>query len=343
METSLKKTIIALDAMGGDNAPYAVLAGANQVAAARSDLSFLIFGDCNMIEPMISKLSYLKKVSTLIHTDKKIEADDKPSYAIRHGRDSSLWLAIEAVKEGKAQAIVSSGNTGALMAISKIMLKTLHDIDRPAITTVMPTIKNKSVMLDLGANVDCTSENLFQFALMGSAFAKVMLNVNKPSIGLLNIGSEDVKGNDIVKAAATKLRETDLDLNFYGYVEGNDIAEGTVDVIVTDGFSGNIALKTAEGTAKICRDFLKKALQSSLLTKIGFLLAKPALKKLSRKLDHRLYNGAMFLGLNGIVVKSHGSTDAVGFANAINVALELANNKINEKITSILMANNEEN
>jgi len=323
---------IALDAMGGDNAPLSVLEGADLILATYPNVSFLIYGNEDILLPMLNKLSRLKKSSKIIHTDKVIAADEKPSSALRKGKDSSMSLAIEAVKEKRAAAVVSAGNTGALMVTAKLALRTLPDIHRPAIAGLMPTIKNKVVMLDLGANAECTAENLFQFAIMGDAFAKVILDIETPSIGLLNIGSEDVKGNDIVRLASTMLRECQYPLNFIGYIEGNDIAEGTCDVVVCDGFSGNIALKTIEGTAKFCKEVMRSAYNSSIIAKIGYLLSSCAIKKATQKLDHRNYNGAMFLGLNGIVVKSHGSADALGFANAIKIAVELAAHDINERI-----------
>lgn len=323
---------IALDAMGGDNAPESVIKGAELAIAKCSEVNFLIYGDENKIAPILDSCPKLKQKSEVIHTEDVISDDDKPSNAIRQGRKSSMSLAVKAVRNGKAIGAVSSGNTGALMAISKIMLRTLPGIDRPAIGTVVPTKRSDSVMLDLGANVYCDGNNLFEFAVMGDAFARTLLGVNNPSIGLLNIGSEEMKGNEAVRDAASMIRESDVGLNFYGHVEGDDIARGVVDVIVTDGFSGNIALKTAEGTAKMIANSLKDALRGSILARIGALFAKPALKALFNKFDPRLHNGAMFLGLNGIVVKSHGGTDALGFANAIGVAAKLAKKNINEEI-----------
>ena len=261
-----------------------------------------------------------------------IAAHEKPSVAIRQGKNSSMGMAIDAVKTGKAEAVVSAGNTGALMAISKIALRTLAGIDRPAICSLFPTVNGQAVMLDLGANTECTAENLFQFAVMGEAFARVVLARKSPSIGILNIGSEAGKGIDSVRRAADMLTNTHLPLNFYGFIEGNDIAAGVVDVVVTDGFSGNIALKTAEGAGKLCADFLKKGLNSSPRAMLGALLAKPALKSVFKKIDPRSHNGGMFIGLNGIVVKSHGGTDEIGFANAIEVTRNLMNDKINQQI-----------
>ncbi len=324
--------------MGGDNAPHSVLHGANDVLAKYNNLSFLLYGNEKKILPILSGLPALQAASEVFHTDNTILSDEKPSLAMRR-RDSGMRLAINAVKEGKADAIVSAGNTGALMAISKLVLRPIPGIDRPAIASIFPTRKGRCVLLDLGANVDCNSENLVQFALMGDAFAKVLLNIASPKIGLLNVGSEDNKGSEIVKSAAEELRDGDYAINFYGYVEGDDIAEGTVDVVVTDGFTGNVVLKAAEGTARICVDTIKKSFRSSPLAMLGGLLAKNAIKKAFKSLDPRMHNGAMFLGLNGISVKSHGGTDAVGFANALCITYELATNDINKRIKEELSLN----
>jgi glycerol-3-phosphate acyltransferase PlsX len=243
-----------------------------------------------------------------------------------------MQLAINAVKDGKADAMISGGNTGALMAMSKLTLRTLPGIDRPAICSLFPTRKGQSVMLDLGANAECTADNLFQFGIMGEAFAKAVLAIKQPTIGLLNIGSEAGKGVDSVRAAAEMLSTTHLPIKYIGFVEGNDIPAGTADVIVADGFTGNIALKMAEGVGKLCGEYIKMGLTSSIFAKIGALMAKPALKSIFKKIDPRAHNGAMFLGLNGIVVKSHGGMDHVGFAHAIDVAVDLIKDKINQRI-----------
>lgn len=327
--------------MGGDNAPGSVLQGADIALARSPNLNFLLYGDERKIASILEGLPNLRSASKVFHTDSVISSDDKPSIALRKGKDSSMRLAINSVKDGKADAIVSAGNTGALMAMSKLVLRPIDGIDRPAIASIFPTRKGRCVLLDLGANVDCNSDNLVQFALMGDAFAKVLLNTPSPTIGLLNVGSEDAKGSEIVKAAAEELKEGDYNINFYGFVEGDDIAEGTVDVVVTDGFTGNVALKTAEGTAKICVDTIKKSFRSSPLAMIGGLLAKSAMKKAFKFLDPRMHNGAMFLGLNGISVKSHGGTDSIGFANAINVAYELAEGNITQKIKNELSLNSD--
>lgn len=324
---------IAIDVAGGDFAPIATLRGANSFLSHQKDVRFLLFGDQEVILQEIKKFSNLEEKSQVFHTELSIKPNDKPSYAVRNGKGTSMWQAIESVRNGEADIIVSAGNTGALMAISKILLKTLPNIHRPAIAGLLPTKTGSSVMLDLGGNTDCDAEILFQFALMGNAFCKVLFGIQSPKIGLLNIGSEDTKGSDSIKLASVMVKESDeLSKSFYGYIEGDDIARGIVDVIVTDGFSGNVALKTIEGTAKLFTDFLKKASTYSWLAKIGFLLAKPAIKEVFKKFDPKLYNGAMFLGLNGIVIKSHGSANEASFANAIKFGYDLAKNNINQKI-----------
>ena len=248
------------------------------------------------------------------------------------GKNSSMRLAIDAVAKGEAQAIVSAGNTGALMAMATIVIKRLPGINRPAIATSFPTQRGKTVMLDLGANIECDASNLVQFAVMGEVFARNELNLSQPSIGILNVGVEGLKGNEHVRKASTILRESDLPIKFYGFVEGDDLGAGTVDVIVTDGFTGNIALKIIEGTVRLFSQSLKEALRSSLLARLGMLLASPSLGRLRSRFDPRDYNGAILLGLNGICVKSHGSTDARGFANAIQVAVNMVRSDFNERI-----------
>jgi phosphate acyltransferase len=268
----------------------------------------------------------------LRHTPDMISSDLKPSLALRQGRNSSMRLAINAVALGEAAAVVSAGNTGALMAMAKFVLKTLPGIDRPAIASMIPTKVGESVMLDLGANVECDAENLVQFALMGAVFCRTVLGIGEPSIGLLNIGTEELKGHDEVRTAASILRARPLPGAFEGFVEGNDIMAGTVDVIVTDGFSGNIALKTMEGTAQVLGHFLRQTFVSSLLARLGYLLARGAMRKLKLRADPRRYNGAMFLGLQGLCVKSHGGTDHEGFANAVGVAYDLVEHGFNDRI-----------
>ena len=326
------RLVVALDAMGGDNAPQAVVRGAAIARERFPQIEFLLFGVETQIAPLLAKQAALKDHASIRHTEHFITGDAKPSTALRQGRQSSMRLALDAVAAGEAQCMVSAGNTGALMAMAKFALKTLPGIDRPAIATFFPTRRGESVLLDLGANVECDAENLVQFALMGEVFARTVLGLSRPSVALLNIGSEELKGNDAVRGAATKLRAPGSPINFLGYVEGDDIGAGTADVIVTDGFTGNVALKTAEGTAKLFLDFVRAAFASSTLAKLGYVFAKPALKKLRERLDVRRYNGAVFLGLEGIAVKSHGGTDALGFASAIAVGADMCINGFLDKI-----------
>ncbi len=325
---------IALDAMGGDHAPRVVLSGANIARKRFPDVRFIFFGREDELRPRLEKLKPLAAVSTVVHSDQVVSAEDRPKTVVRQGRESSMGLAIRAVKEGKAVGAVSAGNTGALMGLAYFVLRTLPGIDRPAIASFMPTQRAESVMLDLGANVHCDATNLVDFAVMGNVFARTVLGLKAPSIGLLNVGSEETKGHEALWEAAEILRQAGLPGRFHGFIEGDDIAKGTVDVIVTDGFTGNIALKTAEGTAKLLSEYMRQTFKSSFLARIGYLFARGALRKLRQRTDPRRYNGAMFLGLNGIVVKSHGGTDALGFANAIGVAVDMARHGILEKITA---------
>lgn len=325
---------VALDCMGGDKAPQIVIEGADLFASSNSNLHFLLFGDEKQIKPILNSCRNLQDRYTLIHTDEYISSDEKPSIALRKGKNSSMRLAIDSVKNKEADVIISAGNTGALMAMAKIVLRPLPSINRPAIVTSIPNKKQKAtVFLDMGANVECGSDVLLQFAIMGHAFAKIVLKIKEPTIGLLNIGSEDEKGHEELKVTANLLRNSDLKDSFYGYVEGDDITKGTVDVVVTDGFTGNIALKTIEGTVKLVSGIVKEAFSRSIFSKLGYLFASSSISKSTKSIDPRMHNGAMLVGLNGVAVKSHGSTDAIGFANAIKVALSLVENKINEQIT----------
>ncbi len=323
---------ISVDAMGGDDAPDMVVEGVRLAQVRLPHVRYLLFGDAQRLEPLVARHPELKGVCQIRHTPDSVSNEMKPSQVLRTGRQTSMWLAVDAVAKGEAAGVVSAGNTGALMAVSKFVLRTLPGIDRPAIAGLFPTERGETVMLDLGANVDCNANNLVEFAVMGEVFARAVLGLEKPTVGLLNVGAEDRKGNDAVKTAANALRETHLPLAFYGFVEGNDICAGTVDVVVTDGFTGNIALKTAEGTVKFYSSFLRRAFKSSILASLGYLLAKSSLNKLKVRTDPRRYNGAMFLGLNGIAVKSHGGTDAFGFANAIGVAVDLVAHGYNDRI-----------
>ncbi len=309
--------------MGGDKAPGMVVDGAAAALERNPHVRFLFAGDEAKLKPLIEQHPGLATASTLRHTTEAITNDAKPSVALRSGRQSSMRLAINAVHEGAADAVVSAGNTGALMAMAKFVLKTAPGIDRPAIAGVFPTARGETVMLDLGANVECDAANLAQFAVMGDAFARAVLGIAKPSIGLLNVGSEDQKGHEELRQAASILRENKLNLHFHGFVEGSDIPGGAVDVVVTDGFTGNVALKTAEGTARLYTRVLREAFTSSWRAKLAYLLARPALEGVRKRFDPRRYNGAILVGLNGIAVKSHGGTDGKGFANAIGVAVNM--------------------
>ncbi len=329
-----QQLVLALDAMGGDRAPGMVIKGLNIARKRYPEVRYILFGDSDKVGTALKKFPKLSIKCEVRHTSQIISSNDKPSTALRRARDSSMRRAIDSVRNGEAQGIVSAGNTGALMAIAKIVLKMVNEIDRPAIVGVFPSLRGESVTLDLGANIECSSENLVQFAIMGAAFARIVLGIKKPLVGLLNVGTEDLKGNESVKEASNilKLSEQNLAFDFSGFVEGDDIGPGTVDVFVTDGFTGNIALKTAEGTAKFYSQVLKSAFRRSLFSKLGYLLAKPALTAIRKRVDPRSYNGALFVGLNGVVVKSHGGTDAKGFANAIGVAIDMIQGGFNQEI-----------
>ncbi len=313
---------ISLDAMGGDNAPEIVVKGAFEAKVRCPDLNFSFFGDEKLLLPLIDPILILKN-SDIIHTNDVIDANQKPGSAIRKGMKSSMALSIQHVKLGKADAIVSAGNTGALMAMSKFILRPIDGINRPAIAAYFPTIKGESCMLDLGANIECDYKNLVQFAFMGQAFARIVMDIKNPTISLLNVGEEEQKGLDSIKEASRILLTLKHLINYTGFIEGDQIAQGKSDVIIADGFSGNISLKTAEGTARLVTFYLKQALSSSFFSKIGYFFARNAINDFRLQMDPRKYNGAVFLGLNGVAVKSHGGTDAYGFANAICVAADM--------------------
>ena len=325
---------IAIDAMGGDTGPAAIVAGIARARRRDNSLHFLIYGDEKLIQDELRKHGRLAPEVTVCHTAESIASTEKPSQAIRRAKTTSMGLAINAVKDGQAEAAVSGGNTGALMAMSKLALRTMPGIDRPALAALLPTLGEQDcVMLDLGANTECDAQNLVQFAVMGSAYARTVLGISKPRVKLLNIGTEELKGTDELKEAAALLRDADyLPLRFDGFVEGDQLSRGNLDVVVTDGFSGNIALKTAEGTARFVTDLLRRAFKSSLRSKAGFALSKPALNLLKHHLDPNNHNGAVFLGLNGLVVKSHGGANPKGVANAIGVAASMVRNDITRKI-----------
>jgi glycerol-3-phosphate acyltransferase PlsX len=311
---------IALDAMGGDHGPSVVVPAALEVLADTPHLRLVLVGDQARLEQKLSRYGGVDARGIEIrHASQVVEMDDKPSLALRGKKDSSMRVAIDLVKEGKVHACVSAGNTGALMATARFVLKTLPGIDRPAIISSLPTMKGHTHMLDLGANVDTTAENLFEFAVMGSILTSAVENIPRPTIGLLNIGEEEVKGNESVKQAARLLAESDL--NYIGFVEGNDIYEGAADVIVCDGFVGNVSLKTTEGVAKMISHYMREEFKRNVFTRIAGLIAMPVLKAFRSRIDPRNYNGASLLGLQGIVIKSHGSADAHAFATAIREAI----------------------
>jgi glycerol-3-phosphate acyltransferase PlsX len=325
---------IAIDAMGGDEGVRVMVAGVALARRRHEGLRFLLYGDEAQIRAALGHHPNLSRATEIVHTDLRVSASDKPSQAIRQSRGSSMGLALQAVKDGEAMAAVSAGNTGALMAMAKLALRTLPGIDRPALAACLPTLgDNDVVMLDLGANTECDARNLVQFAVMGAAYARIVLDVATPRVRLLNIGTEELKGTDVIRDAAAVLRSgTGLPLCFDGFIEGDRIGSGDADVIVAEGFAGNIALKTAEGTARFVTDVLRRAFTSSLRSKAGFLLSKPALHLLKVHLDPNNHNGAVFLGLNGIVVKSHGGADEKGIANAVHVAARLVEEDLSARI-----------
>jgi glycerol-3-phosphate acyltransferase PlsX len=319
-----RELTVSIDAMGGDSGPGIVVAALVRSVLRHPQVRFILVGDEAQLKPLFAKRAKLLERVTIRHAPERVRMEEKPSLALRRGRNTSMWHAIEAVKNKEAEVVISAGNTGALMAMSMFHLGVIDGISRPAIASIWPTKRGQSVVLDVGANVESDAEQLVDFAVMGGAFARALLQLERPTVGLLNVGSEDAKGHDAVKAAAHILRNVTLPMEYAGFVEGDDIAEGTVDVIVTDGFTGNVALKTAEGTAKLVITFLRSALRRSLLGRIGAVFAGGALAALRRKLDPRASNGGIFLGLNGIVVKSHGGTDALGFASALDMAIDMA-------------------
>jgi glycerol-3-phosphate acyltransferase PlsX len=334
-----RKVRIALDAMGGDHGPSVVVPGANLSLTRHPDSEFIFFGDQAVLQPLLARHPRLQAASRIVHTDVAIKMDDKPSQALRYGRwKSSMWLAIDAVKKHEADAAVSAGNTGALMAMAKFHLKTMAGIERPAIAALWPTLRGESVVLDLGASIGADTQHLVDMALMGSAMARILFDLDRPTVGLLNIGVEEVKGLEEVRAAGQILRERNLPhINYAGFVEGDDIGKGTVDVVVTEGFAGNIALKTAEGTARQIGGYLKAAMSRTIWARIGYLFARGAFRTLAEKMDPRRSNGGVFLGLNGIVIKSHGGTDAEGFAAAIDIGYDMVRYELLDKIGQTLV------
>ncbi|MEM9738453.1 MAG: phosphate acyltransferase PlsX [Pseudomonadota bacterium] len=329
------RLVLSVDAMGGDEAPDVVIDGLNQFISTRTNLSVLLHGDEARLKPLLDAHRPLAAVTELRHVENVVTMEDKPSQAVRK-RDSSMWRAIEAVKNGEAQASISAGNTGALMAISMMVLRRMDGVYRPAMAALWPTQRGRVVVLDVGANLEADANQLLTFAIMGEAYARAIRGVSKPKIGILNVGSEEQKGHEEVRRAADLLKSSGLDLDYRGFVEGNDISEGTVDVVVTDGFSGNIALKTAEGTARLVAAFVRDALTSSPFAKVGAAIASGGLKHLKERMDPSNVNGGVLLGLNGVSVKSHGGTDTKGFATALGLAADLALSSYKEEVASSL-------
>ena len=327
---------IALDAMGGDHGPAVVVPGAEIAATRKPDVEFILYGDEAVVDPLISARPRLEPICKIVHTDVAVRMGDKPSQALRAGRRrSSMWLAIDAVKRGEADVAISAGNTGALMAMAKICLKTLPGIDRPAISGVWPTLRGESLVLDLGASIGADAKQLVDMAVMGAAMARIVFGLDRPTVGLLNIGVEEVKGIEEVRQAGQLLREMEpADFEYRGFVEGDDLGKGTVDVVVTEGFSGNIALKAAEGTARQLGEYLRAAMNRTWRARLGYLLARGAFRVVFEKMDPRKVNGGVFLGLNGLVVKSHGGTDAEGFASAIDIGYDVARHELVSRIAS---------
>lgn len=329
---------IAVDAMGGDEGVAVMLAGAARARRRFEGMEFLLVGDESRIRDGLKAHPNLAAASEIVHAAEVVASDAKPSQAIRRAKTTSMGIAIDLVKQGRAGAAVSSGNTGALMAMAKLSLRTMAGIDRPALAALMPSLgANDTVMLDLGANTEVDERNLVQFAVMGAAYARTALDLARPRVALLNIGTEEMKGTDSIRDAAAQLRAAKhLPLEFTGFIEGNRLSRGDVDVIVCDGFSGNIALKTAEGTARFVADLLRRAFSSSLRSKLGFLISKPATELLRHHLDPNNHNGAVFLGLNGIVVKSHGGANEVGVDTAIGFAAKMVRDELTRRIAEDL-------
>jgi len=329
-----KPVRIALDAMGGDHGPSVVIPGAAISLERHPDCEMVLVGDEAAIKPLLEQHSELKAAAKIIHTDVAVRMDDKPSQALRQGRRrSSMWLTLDAVRHGEADVAISAGNTGALMAMAKFCLKTMPGIDRPAIAAIWPNLRGESIVLDLGATIGADAKQLVDMAVMGAAMARIVFDLERPTVGLLNVGVEEIKGIEEVREAGRILREADLaELDYRGFVEGDDIGKGTVDVVVTEGFAGNIALKTAEGTARQIGEYLRAALNRTWRARLGYILARDAFNVVREKVDPRKVNGGVFLGLNGVVVKSHGGADAEGFASAIDTGYDVVRHELMAKI-----------
>ena len=325
---------VSLDVMGGDHGPESVLPAAATALKGNEHIFLRLYGDQTRMVPHLHVLKSYRNRYEIIHTDVAIDNHIKPSQALRSGKNSSMRLAIESVANGQSDCVVSAGNTGALMAMAKLLLKTLPGIQRPAIASVFPTLKGASVVLDLGANIQCNAEHLVQFAVLGSVYARVLRGVERPSVGLLNVGSEDMKGHESLRSAGSILSAVPFPGRYQGFVEGNDIAYGTTDVVVTDGFTGNVALKTAEGVGKLIGQLMRDEFKHSPFAALGYLFCSKALARVKKRIDPRQHNGGIFLGLNGVCVKSHGSADAFSFSQAIHVAVEMAANKFNQRVAA---------
>lgn len=331
--TQERELVLAVDAMGGDSGPQAVVDGVAYAVKRGLKAKFVFFGDGEILSSLVAARRETAS-SEVRHSDNVVAMTDKPMHVLRRGRDTSMWAAVTALAEGEVQAVVSGGNTGALMAVSRKQLGMIEGIDRPAVTALWPTPRGRSVVLDVGANVEADEDQLVQFAIMGEAFYRALMNVEKPTVGLLNVGAEDLKGHELIRTAARVLRESDPDMAFKGFVEGNDISKGTVDVVVTDGFTGNVALKSAEGAARLLGGWMKETLTGTLNAKLGALMMAPGLRKLKDRIDPSSNNGGVFLGVNGIVVKSHGGADARGVASAVNMAASLAGRPFRDEVTA---------
>lgn len=323
---------LALDAMGGDFGPDVIVAGAALSLERHPELEFLLFGDEAQIKSALANHQALAARAKVIHTDKTVEMDAKPSQALRRGKGTSMWMALDAVKQGEAGAAVSAGNTGALMAMAKFVFRPMAGVERPAIAALWPTIHSECIVLDVGANIGASARQLADFALLGAAMGRALFHIEKPTVGLLNVGVEEIKGDGVVKEAHALLKGSDLPFTYNGFVEGHQIGQGVVDVVVVEGFAGNIALKTAEGTARQIGKYLKDAMRRSLASKIGAFLAQGGFKVLKEKMDPRRVNGGTFLGLNGIAVKSHGGSDALGFASAVDLGYEMSQSGLLERL-----------
>ena len=328
-----KMITIAVDAMGGDNSPQKIIDGIELYNRNNKNIFYKIFGDKNIIDPIMQKKNIDKDIFEIFHTEEKIKNEDSAFTAAKRGKNTSMWLAIESVKNNSSDIIVSAGNTGALLVIAKLNLSMIENIDKPALSGLWPSKKGMSVVLDLGANIECSDKNLIDFSIMGSSLFKSLFPGEKAKVAILNIGSEEIKGNEIIKETYKKLNQiVNEDFEFKGFIEGSHIMDGDVNVVVADGFTGNVALKTAEGTANFITSELKQAMKSSIFGKLGSLISMTSLKKFKKKLDPRLYNGAILLGLNSPVIKSHGGTDYIGFANSLSMCEKIVKNNLIDKI-----------